>query len=1077
MEAQDTTSQHKNQDRNRDVEIYKYLLRLTDGYEYLPNERPVEKGVNIAHQWGTDKMFVQRVLWNLYPEAYPDDSGKKRAGLPHLDLDKLVDILASLRKYWLKIDLRARKIQRLDIVKGLRLFSLLTPEQEEELGLQANQSKVILQRLGDSINNLSPKIIPSVVTKLYDHFLSIKIESSDRKKMTKPEEEESINKYLFPDLERQKTEKENKLIATTHSKVKSEESKIKIEDGSDRYKFYNSEHRDGSFSYLSASIMDILIKSVVENEETTSKTPIYFKYIEIKKNRALPLYLDEDSIDNSQFNASDSDFSSKRKVNKTKNGILDYQLHHSNSDNLEAKEPFSSIDSLKNLFSYTVQVHFYIKVPDDKNQEIDNEGQILDVDLHRNGSQLVVNFFEEVSGVGSILSHVITAINRVLLWDIPLLDKYVPIAKNTILRGEHLGSSPNATIWGHNVACLCKRDDVNASIDKNKLYDEVFNNQEYACGDYCGSDILEVLAKSAFYARLSAIEQTGVNADRYIKECLNRIREVNALRKAQSLLNDYPFSLLAMEEYIENNIFQKQVGGKYRKLHEENQDIRFEELSENHWSMVAYEAHLSIAEATLKEGLFIRGKKYLDVLKEHIKKYKNIIDSLFVAKYYLSEFRYEYLVSQGTVDTVRSALEESKKYLSKYTNKCYTIDELPQVNFHNFFQISSRICANEAKIDLFMLRPTDAAKRKQYLNQAIYSFEKARIYAARDGSVSTYSKWSAYQSWCYIMEAYLQDRDADKYADPNLASLEMADVRLDHALVCYSDNGRKCYEAIKTNAGKLKPDDRYNDINIQVIPLIRERTNEDPDSQQPGFDPNKNILILDMSIFSWEYPSQYGRANVKNTLLFGMPSTILLFTLGMRSLCHNKYTSVEEFLRAIKESVKFFNYSWSIAEQGLLRCPIERDNRITYNRKFPGKEDPALIDEMAVMGLYPRRVTQVADFGKIFSLVCYLILLKNERHNLAKKTEIDKKIDFLIKKMDDNQDFSDCDRLLGQTQYNSHFLKEIREKFKKYVEQFRGSEGGLVSDDNDILRTRNKMIRDVFYIVTTQSLPLAHAER
>jgi hypothetical protein len=1094
MDEQNNPGQRKkNQDRSRDIAVYQYLLGLTNGCEDLPNILPSEKGANIAKQWGTDKMFVQRVLWNLYPKIYVDDSGKKKEGLPSLDLDKLVDILASLRDYCSGQDRKARKISRLDVVRGLRLFCKLTPGQEESLGLQANQSKVLLHRLEDSINNLSPKLVPEIITKIYKYFLSTKVEAYDRNKLTSEQKWNSIEKYLFRESNRDRDDTEKELIIKTQSKVTAEESKIQIEDGSNRHEFYNSESNVDKSSYLSASTMEILIKSVIENEETTSKLPIYFKYIEIKKNRALPLYMDENNLLHLERKDTNLKLTNQTEIKKNDNGVLDYQLHRDRDkikDNRTEPEFFSSVDSLKSIFSYTVKVHFYIKLPQDNNQLIDNKDRQeskqyidnkdpnLDIDFHRDGSQLIVNFFEEVSGIGSIISHVIAAINRVLLWDIPLLNKYIPIAKKIVVKEEYLGSSPNSTIWGHSVVCLCKRVDVRESIDKNELYDKVFNTQEYACGDYCGFDILEVIAKSAFYARLRAIEQTGVNPEQYIKECINRIREVNAFRKAQSLLNDYPFSVRAMEEYIENNIFNKKKEYKYRKLCEESCNIEFEELSETHWSMVAYESHLAIAEANLKEGLFKRAKKYLHILEKHIEKHKNSIDSLFIAKYYLSEFRYHCLFNhRDVVDFAETALRNSKEYLSKYTKKCHAIDELPMVNFHDFFYISSRISAHEAKIDLFMRKPSDTGKRREYLSKAIYLFEKARIDAAKDGSVSMYSMWTAYQSWCYTMEAYLVDKDTDENDYPRSAFLKMADVRLDHALVCYSENGRKCYEAIKINAGKLRSDDKYDDINIKVIPLIRELNKEDtkdrkPDSQKSDFDPDKNILTLDMSVFSRDYPPQYGRGNVKNTLLFGMPSTLLLFALGMRSLCR-KYTLTEDFFESIEESIKFFNYSWCISEEGLQKAEEDRDGRKTYNRRFPKAEKANLIiDEMAVIGLYPRRITQFADLSKLFSIVCYLLLLMDNKKKQADKNRINEKIEFLIKKIDENADFNDVDRVLGQTEYNSHFLKEIRIKFKQYVEKWRSAENLLTSVDNTyVLQKRNEIVRDVFYIITTQSSP------
>ena len=827
--------------------------------------------------------------------------------------------------------------------------------------------------------------------------------------------------------------------------------------------------------------MDILTKSVSENETLTDEFPIHIKYIEVKKNRALPLYLDRDI---NQFYTNTEDVDTNLVHNKS--GVLNYELHkkkhdeyqnrRSNGDQeLESVESIFSIGSLKNLFSYTVKVHFYIKLSEKYNREQVGQWKNLDIDIHPDGNQLIVNFFEEVTGVGSLLAHIIAAINRVLIWDIKLLNQYVPIAKNININDTVIGSSPNSTIWGHNVVCLCRRDDVKKSIEQDQQYDRMFNTQEYACGDYCGFDILEVMARSAFYARLRAIKQTGINSLQYIDQCLNRISEVNAFRKAQSLLDYHPFSSLAMEEYIENNIFKNAGQCQYRELQQQGQNIEFIELGmpDTRWSMVAYESHLAIAEASLKEGLFKKGKKYLDVLEKHINVHKNKIDSLFIANYYLSKFRYYFLTNKDgeNIDESRAMLKESKQCLVNYTKKCHSIDELPQVNFYGFFHISSRLCAHDAKIDLFMKRNTETNDIKNNLGNAIYSFEKARIYAARQGSVSLYCMWSAYQAWCYIMNAYLA---VDRDESPKVNCLQMASTLLDHALVCYSENGKTCYEAIKTNAGKIEDYEQYGGAKIQVLPLIQELSGKDHLSTiKPGYE--QEILVLDMSIFSWEYPERFGSSNVGKTFLFGMPSTMLLFSLGMRLLCSD--SSSENLLSDINKARTFFNYSWSIAEEGL---HTTEENKV-YRRRFPQKNNLRaqkyeLINETSVIGLYPHRMTQFADFGKIFSVVCDLISIVHGATTEESPEILRDRMDFLIAEMEDNQVFNHQEDgaqdhgISGQRKYNIH-LKAIQDKFKEYKERLTDNYYDLSLIQLDVVKLRNKIVRDVFYIITTCSIP------
>jgi hypothetical protein len=1100
LDTLNTQVPRRDPDRSRDILIYQYLLKLTDGSEYLPEELPSEKGKSISQQWRTNKMFVQRVLWNLFPDKYPErenQAGKQNTGLPSLDLDKLVNILSGLQEYWRKQPLKSRKITRLDIVKILRLFGQLSPDQESKLGLQVNQSKILLQRIEDSINNLKPEVIPEITAKIYKYFLDAKADAVEEgQNLDRFEKEKRIKKYLFNALNHKeiilvKDNEDNSIIKETLAKIELEANKIKIENGFNRYEFYRSsseEELDDQSPYLSKSVMDVLIKSVSENETLTDEFPIYIKYIEVKKNRALPLYLDRDV--NLYYSRADDEMTGGH----NESGVLNYELHDKKhkeykdlknkkndvTEEVDSVESVLSIGSLKNLFSYTVKVHFYVKLPKDYSRDRIGQTKNLDIDIHPDGNQLIVNFFEEVTGVGSLLAHIIAAINRALIWDIKLLNQYVPIVKNININDTVSGSSPNSTIWGHNVVCLCKRDDVKESINKDKQYDEMFNTQEYACGDYCGFDILEVMARSAFYARLRAIKQTGINSEQYVKQCLNRISEVNSLRKAQSLLDNYPFSSLAMEEYIEKNIFENAGKYQYRELQQEGQNIEFKELdfSTTHWSMVAYEAHLAIAEASLKEGLFKKGEKYLDILEKHIDKYEDKIDSLFIAKYYLSKFRFYFLTNEdgGNINESIRMLKESKKCLVRYTKKCHSIDELPQINFYDFFYISSRLCAHEAKIDLFMKREPEVNKIKNNLESAIYSFEKARIYAARQGNVSLYSMWSAYQAWCYIMDAYLT---VEQDETPKVDKLKMASTLLDHALVCYSENGKKCYEAIKTKAGKIEEYEQYDDAKIQVLPLIQELSErtENRNNKKPGYDnEGKNpVLVLDMSIFSWEYPERFGSSHVGKTFLFGMPSTMLLFSLGMRLLC-GENSKPENLLIDINKARSFFNYSWSLAEEGL--CTTEKPK--VYNRRFPKENNSKeqkykLINEASVIGLYPHRMTQFADFGKIFSIVCDLILIIHGKTEESPEV-LKERMNFLIAEMEDNQVVNSQEDgvkdygILGQEKYNIH-LKVIQKKFKEYKERLTGSYYDLSAIQLDVLKLRNKIVREVFHIITTHSIP------
>jgi hypothetical protein len=182
---------------SRDEIVYHYLLTLTD--LSIP-ESNIQKKTNkkysvtsITEQWGTDRMFVTRVMKNIIPS----DSADKYAPLPKLDIDKLVEILSSLRTFWTERN-SPKRIGRLEIVKALRLFSQLSTIQEESLALNKNGSQVLLQQLEDNINDLDYNLIPETVKNTYNFFINEKLRGFERENYYKSivDEEEYIKNEI-----------------------------------------------------------------------------------------------------------------------------------------------------------------------------------------------------------------------------------------------------------------------------------------------------------------------------------------------------------------------------------------------------------------------------------------------------------------------------------------------------------------------------------------------------------------------------------------------------------------------------------------------------------------------------------------------------------------------------------------------------------------------------------------------------------------------------------------------------------------------------------------------------------------
>jgi hypothetical protein len=1052
---QEDADQIKEDTRNKAV--YEYLLTLTDtevGKKDNSKGRTPEQSTysisEIKDQWKINRMSVYRILRNLRPKLYP---GKKEETLPGLNLSKLVDILAALKDHWSKNEKdvgagkssKLRRITREDIVKALRLFTQLSPTEEETLGIRYHN--VLLQRLSDSIHELSADAVPEATVKVYEKFLAIK-QYSDLNSVESKNTEETIKSYIKKNLRNSILYKSGDLILidVLYHKYLRRIKRVEMQNGSEIFNYLINENNVNHSQFA----INALTKCVVENHILTESFPIHIKYIEVRKNPALPLYLHgSTSVINENF------------YSKSEKWINSIQM--------------DVAESLKHLVSFTVKVHFYIDLPPENIFSIKNPDQSkisnLDIDInHIPGSdgqdRYVVDFLEEITGTGSPISQAIAAINRVLFWDIPLLKDYFPVPKNFIISHKVLGDSSNAMIHGHNVIGLFKKNDLNIDSENNDVEKKIKYIEQYvqesAAGDYCGFDVLEVTAKSALYARLRAIKQIGIDNNEYIKEILNRIQEINALRKAKSLLEYFPFSSLAMKDYIQNSIF--------------NENSKYIESSARDWSMVAHDAHLEIAEAFLKEGLFVLGKKYLDLMG-HLKQDSNKIDSLIRAKYYLCMFRYHYL---NDVDPDKPASlhdEEAKKQagqmldnanscLEEYIKKHHLIDEKQCAIFYDFFHILSRVNAHRAKLNLFR----EGHEVDDKIHRAIRLFENARIFAARDGNPSLYSIWTAYQSWCYVMRAYLQS-SGEKQED-----LNWAEKLLNHAKICYSEKGKKCYEDIKANAGQSYPNDGSGSIYIDKIPFIVE-----VDSRK-DIGLMEELLKINMSVFRQDYSTYSSKSSgYKKIYLFGTQSCLLLFAMGILKLCKN-YDSDRELKDAIEESKELFTYSWSIAEEGfkkkasaangIVDTKFERQFDIREASTAEGRKISSLIPEFSVCGLYPHRLTQFADFGKIFSIACALINLAIVQHPdtiaaVGEKTIQENKelINYLKDRLTENNCYFNSEETHKEHErYNGH-LRSIYNQIKRRANDLM-EKGATYSSVKD---ARDQIVRDFFRIILTRA--------
>ena len=312
-----------------------------------------------------------------------------------------------------------------------------------------------------------------------------------------------------------------------------------------------------------------------------------------------------------------------------------------------------------------------------------------------------LDFFEEVVGVSSPISHINAVINRVLFWDIPVLEEYVSIADGVQCNDFVMNGAPNSPVWSHSVARLHKREDVKNAIVSGQACSEIVTASETASANFCGFDLLETTAKASLLARLRLIKQVLSHdpihsAKDYIEQLCNRIEEVTAIKRALNYLSFYPFSLRAMEGQIESTIFS---GGRYRQR---LPNLVFAHEAGRQWSSVALEAQLSVAEANLKEGLVYIARKHLNAMANYFEgERKEQVGDLLMTRYHLCLFRYYYLIDADELNrlsmdryrAIRRAEEELNKaesYLHERTKYYDKLNELPLSNLHPQMFTSSR---------------------------------------------------------------------------------------------------------------------------------------------------------------------------------------------------------------------------------------------------------------------------------------------------------------------------------------------------------------------------------------------------
>ncbi len=1088
-------SHRRDEDQERDKEVYRYLLTLTDLERDPKDNRPNE--TSIAKQWGLEKnrIFVRRVLRSVYSDLYADEK-KETVPVPGLTLGKLVEILTALQTYRLEQRkheslMPGQKIPRIltrsEKLRALRKFFSLSRDERKKLGLSAHPEEALIQKLLEDITDPIQGLGGWDIRRFYKDFQNRPmVEAVSTQSLLSEDDrrlfiQNYIGKLLHEQLDGLDEQFKSSKIMDLTQKVQREINRIEFQAGLQQIKLSRKqdlvENQQPNLTYLTSGFIQNLTRSIVENEILTDEFPIYLKYITAEKVKPLPLYI---------------------KTEEQNDGLL-------NSSLLDKDEREEEIKGLERQFAYRVQVHFFIKLPDGYEPELPDTNKMIKTAA----GVKQLHFYEEMIGVGSLLSHIVAAINRALLWGIPALQDYLPIAQETWLREETPGGNSQDPVWSHTLVRLCRRDATNLAIQETTHhqpvgYEQAANDYEVTHGEFCGFDAIESSAKAAVCARLRAIKQAGVPASDYLNQLCCRVEELNAFKKARELLTFYPFSLKAMKGEFERTIFSKKRRNYYRA---ELNNFSFQEHHPGQaWTLVAYYAHIAIAGAYLKEGLYKIARNYLDVIKTHINNPVFATSSFMQARYHLCEAEYHYLTDLNDKDVtypdrykaLRVAVEELEKaenILENRLAKYQKIQELPRTNFHPLFHLYSLIYTYRAKLYIYFSsyveKPGD---RWEVLLKPIRLLEKARIYAARDGNAACYSYWTAYQSWCYLMAGYLgPDQPFPPQGFSRSDCLDWATRLIEHMRICYSETGLRCYRGIKDNGGRDTAIKRrskgtencyheYGNTMIRVVPLIQELAGIERKGQ--GYDPTQNVLTLDTSLLK-----EIGYDDAQSIYLFGTYSCALLFAIGMQKLCDDQ--PVDNWEKRLDETLRIFTYCWASAEDGAeivgdtANSASAEPDKIYVDRMF----EPASIrvdkyGDSRIRGLYPHRLTEFVGLGRIFAATCKLLLIAQStlfsdskpngsiQGKSSQWLEEWEGIDELLDNLGHGDFFCTNSQaaVLNQERYNGH----LEEHYKRIRAFFREFKQGLSSKRlhfSNFKDCRDAVVTRIFYCIRDEEPP------
>jgi hypothetical protein len=1093
-------SEYGQQERLR--RLYIFLLSRTDLGDDGDGSQPNESLV--AYQWGMEdyRIFVRKVLRSILPERY--ENSPRKVAVPNIELLKLVEILDSIQEYssgkrdkYIKRQrkvLRSPRITQQDKLTALKLYSELSEWERNTLELPMDEKSKLTAQLLVCLQSPTIDTSTTLLKKLYseaiENNLSVSSQSNENNDRDIDAEIRMTIEKLLKNYHNFSNEDLKSEVDRHKEKVTRELYRITFQSGLQLL----TEIPDSNIqltdivSRLSDELVSRLVCSIVENELLTQEFPVFIKWIDVERVRPMPLRIYRKEVPD---------------------GLLSSSLVNP-SDGV-------GISGLESQTAYKVTVYFRMADKDFSSQE--------------NPESKFLEFSEEITGIGSPVSLATVAINRILLWDISCLREkdIFPTAKQVLVHEKVLEDNPHKAVWCHTVVQLHTHKAIEDFIESKEIGHglDIFNEQSH--GDYCGFDVLEVILKSGFHARLRAIKKLGVNPERYLKDLKKKVLESMILKQAKSYLRFYPFSFCAMEGFLEQYLF-KQEGKDFYRNKNKSTSIEFTEAEgyENkNWSLFAYDAHLTLAETLLTEGKQEAAKCYLKDINIHIARHepKCILSDLMKARYHYLMARYHYLYDLMNKDRIHSdrsnailalriELEEAKLCLQHRVRMCEAIEELSQSNNHPYFSLLGKINFLEARLYLGFCSYLNISYPEN-IKQVLMHLQTARICAARDGSADEYAYYSSFQSWIYSMLAYSEEVKFMKALELSKDEcIDWSKRLIHHAIICYGNTGTKIYDQIKFHAGDAKPK-RFGDIIIPEPPFIKEDqgnivlVKKEEDQGDTAMANEEDTKVINIPYFSlFEYPernhiSDEGPEIVRfssnpptEVVLFGTQSSILLFASGMNKLCvlEEKENDLENDLEII---FQYLLAAYATAKDGAHGPKEITSNEPRKLERLSNSNIAKLYPIAQVRGLYLHRIGYVVPLSALALYSCGVIRLiykhcshstsgsgNQESVDIKEEIKIFSRIgEYLI---DDIHEKTECREhsftLAGTNQerfngYMDSHLARVEEYYKKVIDDLKLTDEQCATDkdseylsrwqdpQNHCLKWRDKLMKNLLRLI------------